>query len=212
MITQQQLINKIRLIIAERDPQNSFVSDPDIIDIINESICDFSRDILLPKTNITFITDGNVEYKQSGDVISIISVFCKTILDYIDYEDYLSSLSNGFESINGNEPDIWYQREGLNDIENDNVLIVGLSPTPSSGLTITLNVVKSPPLLSSQVVSLPYPSTCLTALAYKLISQLMEADKKFEQSIYFFNRYEDEKTKLKLLIQNRVIDYINVTD
>ena len=217
MITQQQLIDNIRVLISERDPTNSFVLDPDIVDIINRNIPDFSRDVLLPKTKITITTSYNSDGSPQSevllkpDVLDVVTVFCNILLDYVSYEDYLDTLDLGIVDTPQGDPCEWYLREELSSDSEDCILVIGFSPTPNPGTNIDLQIVEVPTLLTGSQTTLPYPLTALNALSYKVIFTLMESDKKFDQATYFERRYEDEKTKLKLLIQNRVISYVHIS-
>jgi hypothetical protein len=210
MITMQQLIDKIRLILTERDPNNSFLQDPDIVATINEVVNPFSRDIQLPKKNIPLSTVAQqTEYAMPVNVLDVIRVFYKTRLRYIDYDDYLIGLDMNIAPTYYATPDEYYLREEVDSVTNDSLLMIGFNPTPSEVITITANVVYKPDDLSDIVTTLPYPSSCFHALVYRIMVEIFLADRKYDVAATFQNMYEIESSKIRMFLSSRVIDYVN---
>ena len=208
MITRQSIINRVRFLIAERDPDNSFVYDPDIIEITNNILPTFSREIKLPRANINITTiKSTIEYEMEARVLDVLSVTYKQKLDYKDYNTYL--LNKDEDGTFLQTPSEYYLREGLNEIEEDTVMIVGLDPAPDGVYTLVANCVILPNDFSGEAVqSIPYPTVTLLALCYKICQDLMIGDNKPEMSELYRSLYEDEKTRIKNFLNGRTISYV----
>lgn len=201
MIVVQEVINRVRFILAEQDPNNSFFSDNDIIKTISYQLLTLCRDLEITNKTITLnILKGQTKYLLPLDVEEINNVWGvdgkhKYQIQYVELDDAIKFDENITSRV------LWYYYL-QNEVENNELnTYICFYPVPEVNMTVYLQVLIKPPAVNSAGDKIPLPNQYLLLLSYLVLSDLLERDKRYDEATYFYGKYKDrlaiEKTKIK---------------
>lgn len=208
MIVVQEVIERVRFILAEQDPNNSFFSDTDIIKTISYQLSTLCRDLEITNKTITLnVVKGQTKYLLPSDVEEVNNVWgvnngYKNEIRYIELDDAIKLDENVQSSV------LWYYYL-QNEVEDNELnTYICFYPSPEKDMTIYLQVLIKPPIITSAGDKIPIPKQYLILLSYLVLSDLMERDKRYDEASYFYSKYRDRLTIERTKIKGKIPEYV----
>jgi hypothetical protein len=209
-ITVQDVINKVRFLLAEPDPNNSFFSDADIIKSINTQIEILFRDLEINNARITLeLQAGVMEYQLPDDVEEVYLVWfekdrlryqCK----YVEFDDFLDEYD--FDTT-GDILSVYYLRSAI--VDDKEVMFIGFYPKPSTNMTVYLDVLKLPKELTQSTDIVPIKDRYFNLLVYLVITEMLERDKRYDEANYYYTKYKDRVLFEIAKQKNKIPQYVD---
>ena len=212
MFTVQNLIDRIRFLVAEQDPANTFFDDADIIKSINYQLDNLYADLELPNNSITLnLTSGTMEYNLPSTVENVYTVWFT--LDNIRYKVEYNEFDDDFltrfdDNYTNNIITNYYIKQRV--IADEYIIVIGFYPIPNVNMTMNLEVLSVSPAITLATDKIPLHNRYLVLLAYLVLADMYQRDKSYNEAQFVLSMYNEEVTQEKLRLKGRAPEYVNI--